>query len=475
MSLAAVESASPTPTSLAELLATQRAAFAADPYPSADVRRRRLDKLASVLLERKDDIARAVSEDFGNRSRHETLMAEVFVTVSNVRFLSKNLERWMRRESRGVSLVLRPATAEIVPQPLGVVGVISPWNYPVQLAFAPVATALAAGNRVMLKPSELTPRTSALLAEMLSVFPADLVAVVQGPAEVGAAFAELPFDHLVFTGSTKVGRMVMQAAAKNLTPVTLELGGKSPAVVHPEYPIEKAAEAIAASKLFNAGQTCVSPDYVLVQQGRADAFVDAVRAVVGRLYPRLLDNPDYTSIVNGRHHARLQALLDDARAKGAELIEINPAAESFAGSQKLPLVIVRGATDEMAVMQEEIFGPILPIVEVPSVDRALGYVNEHPRPLALYYFDLDRSRVDRVLERTHSGGVTINECMLHVAEEHLPFGGVGPSGIGAYHGKEGFDALSHRKAVLRQPRLNGRWLILPPYGSRIERLFDWLL
>lgn len=475
MSLASIETA--VVPDLRARLDAQRDAFRRDPFPTIDVRRERLQKLIAGLMDRRTELADAISEDFGHRSKHETLIAEIYVSVAAAKYVLKNLKSWMKPESRGVSLALRPATAEVVPQPLGVVGVISPWNYPVQLAVVPIAYALAAGDRVMLKPSELTPRTSDKLAEMLRVlFPEDLVAVCTGGPEVGQAFAELPFDHLVYTGSTRVGRLVMQAAANNLTPVTLELGGKSPAIVHRDYPVERAADSIAAAKLFNAGQTCVSPDYVLVHPSRADALCEAIVAAAARMYPTLAANPDYTAIVNGRHKARIESYLTDARAKGATLVEVNPAKESFADAgTKLAPVLVRKPTEDMAVMQDEIFGPVLPIVEVESLDDAIAYVGDHPRPLALYYFDTDRARIDSVLRRTHSGGVTINDCMLHVAEEHLPFGGVGPSGMGAYHGREGFDALSHRKAVLRQPRLNGRWLISPPFGSRVERLLDWLL
>lgn len=456
-----------------------RAAFRSEPFPSLEVRRERIEKLISVMLDRRLELADAISADFGHRSKHESLMIEVFLPVTGARFVLKNLKSWMRPESRSVTLALKPARAEIVPQPLGVIGIISPWNYPVQLALTPLVYALAAGNRAMIKPSELTPRTGEKLAEILgSIFPQDLVGVVRGGADVGAAFAALPFDHLFYTGSTRVGRLVMQAAAKNLTPVTLELGGKSPAMIHPDYPVERVAESLAAAKLFNAGQTCVAPDYVLVHRDHADALSDAIVRQAARLYPRLADNPDYTSIINQHHRARLQSYLDDAKARGARLVEINPAGETFdtaTSHARMAPVIVRNPTEDMLVMQEEIFGPILPIVEVGSTEEAMRYVAEHPRPLALYYFDTDRARIDSVITRTHSGGVTVNECMLHVAEEHLPFGGVGPSGMGAYHGKEGFDALSHRKAVLHQPRLNGRWLIHPPFGSRIDRLLDFLL
>jgi coniferyl-aldehyde dehydrogenase len=476
MSLAAVDP-SASPPSLRARFDAQREAFRADVFPSFEVRRDRLQRLLSVLLDRQHELADAIDQDFGGRSKHETLIAETYVTVSALRFVLKNLKSWMRPEKRSTSLGLQPAGARIVPQPLGVIGIVSPWNYPMQLALVPLVYALAAGNRAIVKPSELTPRTSAKLEEILaSIFPADLVAVVQGGADVGAAFCELPFDHLFYTGSTRVGRLVMQAAAKNLVPVTLELGGKSPVIVHPEYPIEKAAEAIAAVKLLNAGQTCVAPDYVLVTRDRADALVDALQASMKALYPKLAANPDYTSIVNTHHRRRVQALVDGAVKAGAKPIVVNPANESFddAGNKMAP-VILRDVTDAMDVMQEEIFGPVLPIVVVGSVDEAVRYVNDHPRPLALYYFDRDTSRIDDLLRRTHSGGVTINDCALHVAEEHLPFGGVGPSGMGAYHGKEGFDAMSHRKAVLHQSRMNTRFLTLPPYTERTERIVDWLL
>ena len=477
MSLAPVDPESSPPPDLDKILETQRAAFTAAPFPPLEVRRERLEKLVAAILDRRAELADAISGDFGHRSKHESLMSEVFIPVSATRYILKHLKRWMRPERRGTSIALKPARTEVVPQPLGVVGIISPWNYPVQLALVPLAYALAAGNRAMLKPSELTPRTAEVMAEMLrGLYSDDLVAVVQGGPEVGAAFSGLAFDHLIYTGSTRIGRLVMQAAAKNLTPVTLELGGKSPAIIHPDFPIARAAESLAGAKLFNAGQTCVAPDYLLVRRDRADALCDEIVAAAGRMYPKLADNPDYTSVINDRHRERLGSYLADAREKGAKLVEINPSGESFAeAGNKMAPVLVRSPTEDMAVMQEEIFGPILPVVEVDDVAAALRYVNDHPRPLALYYFDTDKTRVDEVVRTTHSGGVTINECMLHVAEEHLPFGGIGPSGMGAYHGREGFDALSHRKAVFRQPRFNGHWLIQPPFGSRVERLLDWLL
>jgi coniferyl-aldehyde dehydrogenase len=477
MSLATVPDADPHLTRMRSLFEAQREAFRREPYPPLEVRRERLQKLLGALQERRHDLASAISEDFGHRSRHESLLVEVLLSANAIRYALKNLKSWMKPQARSTSITLQPAGSKVLAQPLGVVGVVSPWNYPVQLAITPLAYALAAGDRVLLKPSELTPRTAERLAELLgAAFPEDLVAVVQGGPELGQSFAELPFDHLLFTGSTHVGRLVMQAAAKNLTPVTLELGGKSPAIVHPDYPLDKAGRALAAGKLLNAGQTCVAPDYVLVRKDRADALVDSIVRSVSALYPRLAENPDYTSIVNARHRGRLQGYLADAQAKGAELVEINPADESFADAgNKMAPVVVRRTTEDMVLMQEEIFGPVLPIVEVESMDQARDYVARHPRPLALYYFDDDASRIDEILRSTHSGGVTVNDCMLHVAEDHLPFGGVGPSGMGAYHGREGFDTFSHRKAVLHQSRLNTRWLSQPPYDSKVERLIDLLL
>ncbi len=455
----------------------QRVAFRAQPYPDLHTRIDWLRRLEAACLDRRDLLADAISDDYGSRSRHETMVAEVFLTVTAIRHMIKHVKGWMKPRSRSVALTFKPGRAKIVPQPLGVVGIIAPWNYPVQLALLPLATALAAGNRVLLKPSELTPNTSQALADMLfDTFPADLVSTVLGGPEVGAAFASLPLDHLLYTGSTRVGRLVMQAAASQLTPVTLELGGKSPAIVHRDFDVVRAANSIAASKLFNAGQTCIAPDYVLLNRGSVAPFVAAIQAKVSSSYPTLVDNPDYTAIINARHRARLAGYLDEARTRGAEVIEINPAGESFdAASPKLAPHLVLGATDDMAVLQDEIFGPILPIVVVDDHEQAIAYVNDHPRPLALYVFDDDSRRVDRLLERTHAGGVTVNDCLLHIAQDDLPFGGVGPSGMGAYHGRDGFETFSHRKSVFYQPRVNASSLLHAPYGRTIERLLAWLL
>ncbi len=468
-----------TPTSelehLNQTFEAQRAAYRAQPVATYGQRKERLTALHRELLERKDQLAEAVDADFGGRSRHETLLAEVFIASQSLKQLRSHLREWMQPRQRPVSLVFQPATAQVVPQPLGLVGIISPWNYPVQLALVPIATALAAGNRVLLKPSEFTPNTAQALSELLGAcLPSDVAAVTPGEVEVAVAFSQLPFDHLFFTGSTSVGRHIMRAAADNLTPVTLELGGKSPAIVHPRYPIATAAERIAAGKLFNAGQTCIAPDYALVPRGRLDEFVQAFGAAAKRMYPSFVDNPDYTAIINDRHRDRLQALLTDAEAKGAQVRPLDSSSEA-APNGKLPPSIVLGATEDMGILQDEIFGPLLPVMPYDALDDAIRYVNDHPRPLALYYFDHDQGRVDRVLAETTSGGVCVNDTLLHCAEENLPFGGVGPSGMGAYHGPEGFENLSHRKAVFQQSRINGAGLFAPPFGRLVDGALKFLL
>jgi len=454
-----------------------KAAQRAEPMPSYEQRIVWLNALLRIVRTYRKEIADAISEDFGNRSCHETQIAEIFTLVTGIRYMKKHLKAWMRPESRHVMLAMRPGSAEVHYQPRGVVGVIAPWNYPFQLAIGPVATALAAGNRVMLKPSEYTPRTSMLLRRVIrDAFQPEVVTVITGGAETGAAFSRLPFDHLLFTGSTHVGRIVMRNAAENLTPVTLELGGKSPALVHDSFPLERAASRIAAGKWFNAGQTCIAPDYVLVPNAKLDALVEQLRASVSRAYPTLKDNPDYTSLVNDKHHQRIVDLVEDAQARGARKVEINPAGEQLAADgRKVPPTLLTGVNDEMRVMQEEIFGPVLPIIGYESIEQALGYINDRPRPLALYYFDFDKRRVQQVLEQTVSGGVTVNDTLIHFAVDDLPFGGIGPSGLGAYHGFEGFTTFSHVKGVFRQARINAAASMSPPYRERVDKMLDLLI
>ena len=426
-----------------------------------------LDRLAEAVRRHRDDLAKAVSADFGRRSRHETLAADVMTTLDEIRYLRRHLRGWMRPQRRGLNWAFLPARGEIRQQPLGVVGIVAPWNYPIQLALIPLADAIAAGNHALVKPSEHTPRTSELLARLIAeVFPSDRVCVVQGDASIGAAFSRLPFDHLVFTGSTVVGRAVMAAAAPNLTPLTLELGGKSPALVAPGYPIEHAADRIAAGKCFNAGQTCVAPDYVLVPRAQRDAFVRAYLASVKRRYPTLAANPDYTAVVNHRQAERLRAWLDDARERGVTVMQHRPDTEPPPpGVEVIPPTVLLDPPDEAKVMQEEIFGPLLPVKSYDDHDAAIAYINGRDRPLAFYPFDRDRARLRRTLDAVVAGGVCVNDCLIQFGQHELPVGGVGPSGMGHYHGHAGFLAFSKPMPVLYQSRLNGMKVFDPPFGK----------
>ncbi|MBR9987784.1 MAG: coniferyl aldehyde dehydrogenase [Desulfosarcina sp.] len=460
-----------------QLLNRQQTAFQMNPMPSAARRKGHLARLASALKAARHRLAEAIDTDFNGRSRDETLMAEIFPSLAGIRYAVDHASRWMRPDRRRVGLIFQPAQARVLYQPLGVVGIISPWNYPVYLTIGPLTGALAAGNRVMIKASEFTPNTTEALREMLAgLFADDHVAVISGDADVAAAFSRLDFDHLLFTGSTAVGHRVMHAAAENLTPVTLELGGKSPALVAPDYPIDRAAGRIAFGKCFNAGQTCIAPDYLLCPQARLDAFVNAFSTAVARMYPTMAANPDYTAILNQRQFKRLSGYLTDAREKGGRLVEINPSAEAFSGTGKMPVWLVLEPTRAMTVMQEEIFGPILPVVTYRQLSEAVDYVNGRPRPLALYYFDENSQRIQTVLNQTRSGGVCINDALAHVAQDDLPFGGIGQSGMGAYHGRAGFLTFSKARPVFERGRLNSTRLAWPPYGRRIHRwLYRFLL
>ncbi|MFK3973038.1 coniferyl aldehyde dehydrogenase [Pseudomonas sp. NPDC087358] len=452
---------------LERLFDRQRRAFAANPMPAAEQRRQWLDALRQLLSEERQTLIEAISADFSHRSADETLLAELMPSLHNIHYARRHLKKWMRASRRSVGMAFQPASAKVVYQPVGVVGVIVPWNYPLYLAIGPLVGALAAGNRVMLKLSESTPATGHLLKTLFArIFPEDLVAVVLGEAEVGMAFSRLAFDHLLFTGATSVGRHVMRAAAENLTPVTLELGGKSPAIVAQDVPIGDAAERIAFGKTLNAGQTCVAPDYVLVPQDRVTDFVEAYRQAVTRFYPTLTDNPDYTAIINPRHVARLNSYVADATSKGARVI---PLFEHGQG-RRMPFSLVLDVSDDMLVMQDEIFGPLLPIVPYERIEQALDYINQRPRPLALYYFGYSKAEQQRVLEQTHSGGVCLNDTLLHVAQDDLPFGGSGASGMGHYHGHEGFLTFSKAKGVFIKQRFNAARLIYPPYGKAIQKL-----
>ncbi len=463
-------------TELARLFDAQQAAFARERYPGDATRRDRLERLLALVNDNEKALIAAIDRDFGHRSAHETRLAELYIVTSGIRHALASLGRWMKPARVRTPLHLLPARGTLVRQPLGVVGIISPWNYPVQLALVPATGALAAGNRVMLKPSELTPNTSALLRDLVARhFGEDQFAVVLGDAAVGQSFAALPWDHLFFTGSTAVGRHVARAAAENLTPVTLELGGKSPALFAPDADLDVAAPRLAVGKLLNAGQTCIAPDYALVPRARRDAFVAATREAITKLYPSIGDNPDYTSIVSERHHARLVGLVDDARAKGATIVEINARGDTLAaGERKLAPTLIVDATDDMAVMREEIFGPLLPVETYATLDDAIAKINARPRPLAFYYFGGDVADRERVLTQTIAGGVTVNDTLWHFAHEGMPFGGVGASGIGAYHGEHSFRLFSKEKPVFHQPRFAATKRLRPPYGRSFEQVMALL-
>lgn len=465
----ATSAAAASADDVAALFSLQRTAFSEQRYPSHEVRRDRLERLASLIDRHEPEIVAAIADDFGVRPPQETRLTELFVVDVALRHASRNLADWMRTRRAPTPLYLRPGRSWIERQPLGVIGIVSPWNYPVQLALLPAIAALAAGNRALIKPSEITPATSALLAALVARYfsPAEL-AVVNGGADVGAVFARQPFDHLLFTGSTRVGRSIALAAAENLTPVTLELGGKSPALIHANANLAALSARLTIGKLLNAGQTCIAPDYALVPAQHAEALVQALRHAVTRLYPAPIDNRDYASIVDQRHHSRLIALLDDARAKGARVIELGPANGSTMGMRRMPPTLVLDVSDAMAVMQQEIFGPILPIETYATLDQAIERINARPRPLAMYMFGGSTTERRRVLEQTIAGGVTLDDTLWHFSNENLPFGGVGGSGYGAYHGERGFLTFSHQKPVFAQARASPGRLLYPPYGERFE-------
>jgi coniferyl-aldehyde dehydrogenase len=458
---------------LTALLERQRAAFLREGLPTRDQRLTDLVKLKKMILMRRDELTRSVSADFGHRAPYETTIMEIVPIVQGIDYLCRHLKRWMRPQRRHVAFYAMPGKAHVVYQPRGVVGIVSPWNFPLGLALMPLATAIAAGNRVMLKPSELTPTTTALMANMLrEIFAEEQVATVTGGADVGAAFSALRFDHLLFTGSTNVGRAVMRAASDNLVPVTLELGGKSPAIIDRGFSTDRAASSIAYGKLANAGQICIAPDYVILHEEDRDNFVASYTRAARKLYSDGTSDPSYSSIINAHHVHRLEALIQDAKNKGAQIIDIGFGAKR---ERTLAPVLVLGTTPDMEIMQEEIFGPILPIVSYRDVSEAITYVNAAPRPLALYIFSEDRHLVDRVLAQTTSGNVTVNDTLMHYAIDDLPFGGVGASGIGAYHGEEGFKTLSHAKGIFDQPKWNLAGLVRPPFGRMTNLILSYLL
>lgn len=464
------------------MLAAQRAAFMDELPVTAATRKDRLSRAIAMIEANGARFCDALSEDFGHRSREQSMITDIAASITPLKHARSHVDKWMRADKRPVlfPLGLLGAKGRVEYQPKGVVGVISPWNFPVNLVMGPLAGIFAAGNRAMVKTSEFTPTVAALFEEVVpQFFDESELAFVSGGPDVGKAFAALPFDHLIFTGATGIAKHILHAAADNLVPVTLELGGKSPVILGKGADVAKATERVAMGKMLNAGQICLAPDYMLVREDQEAATVEGLKSAASAMYPTLLANPDYTAIINDRHHQRLSDWIDDARDKGAEVITVNPANEDFSGSnsRKMPLTIVRNATDEMTVMQEEIFGPILPVRTYAAIDDAIGEVNRRDRPLALYYFGPDGDERRRVLDRTISGGVTLDDVIFHVSQEELPFGGIGPSGMGSYHGHDGFRTFSHARSVFQQSKLDVAKLggLKPPYGAATRKAIARLM
>ena len=454
---------------LQAMLNTQKNAYRQAPAPSAQTRIELLKRLKVALLSHKDNLVTALNEDYGQRPTQDTLISDIMPCVMNINYTVKRLKKWMKPQRRHAGLLLAPASIEVHYQPLGVVGIMVPWNFPVMLTLGPLITAIAAGNRAMIKLSEFTPVTNkALIAMLGEVFDDDMVAVVEGEADIAAKFSALPFDHIIFTGSTTVGRHVMRAAADNLTPVTLELGGKSPVIVAPDMPIATAVERLIFGKCLNSGQICVAPDYVFCPQEKVSEFIGEYKKQFQKMYGSENNSIDYGNIINDSQYSRLTSWLDDAVSKGAIVASANDQ-EIDRSSRNLATQLVTNVNDDMILMQQEIFGPILPIMGYKTIDEAINYVNDRPRPLALYIMSFDKPTQQHLLAYTHSGGVCINETVFHVAADDAPFGGLGASGMGHYHGNEGFHTLSKAKTVLKRGKLNTGKLVHPPYGRSIQK------
>ncbi|MDX7923541.1 coniferyl aldehyde dehydrogenase [Aeromonas media] len=466
----AISTESPDKFSLPEQLHRLKQACQAHPMPSLAQRRNRLIALKGALLAHKQPLCDALALDYGQRSDYDSLVADILPCVMQINYSLKRLKGWMRPARRHPGLLLAPARVEVHYQPLGVIGIMVPWNFPVMLSLGPLIGAIAAGNRAMIKLSEFTPHTNAVLRTLLAqVFDDDEVVVIEGDAGLAAAFSTLPFDHLLFTGSTAVGRRVMAAAAPQLTPLTLELGGKSPCLIAPDMPLALAVERMIFGKSLNAGQICVAPDYVLLPRGQEQPFIEAYQAHFRRLYPKGLDSPDYGSIINGAQYERLTGWLAEAKQAGAEVHPCaSPARDD--GTRRLVPHLLTEVPGHCQLMQQEIFGPLLPLVPYDSIEEAIAYVAARPRPLALYLMSLDETLQSRLIRETHAGGMAINECLFQVAADDAPFGGIGPSGMGHYHGHEGFLTFSKAKTVLRRGRFSAGTLIHPPYRRWYQKL-----
>ncbi len=467
----------PITEAMMKTLQAQRDDYIAEGFVSAETRIDRMRRGMEAVSKHQDRFVEALNTDFSCRPKELSMLTDVAASIQPFKSAMKQVRKWMKPEKRKSTfpMGLLGGRSRIEYQPLGVVGVISPWNFPVNLTFGPMADILAAGNRAMIKPSEFTPHTSEVMAEVVrEAWDEKEVAIFTGGPEVGAAFSGLPFDHMLFTGATSIARHIMAAAAKNLVPVTLELGGKSPVLISRSADIKKAVNRVMLGKTMNAGQICLAPDYLMVPEEKLDEVVAEVQAIVAEMYPTLLANEQYTSVVNDRHFQRLTENIEDAKAKGAEVIACNPANEDFAnqqGTHKIPPTIIKNPTEDMRVLEEEIFGPLLPIRTYKDFGETIDYVNAKPRPLALYYFGEDAGEERAVLDRTTSGGVCLNDVIMHIMQEDLPFGGVGPAGMGAYHGFEGFKTFSHAKSIYKQSKLDVAGLggMRPPYGKNTEK------
>jgi len=466
----------PITESMMRVLEAQRADYLAEGHVSAETRIDRMRRGMNSVAKFQEQLVEALNSDFTCRPRELSMLTDVSASIMPFKSAIKHVRTWMKPEKRKTMfpLNLLGGRSRIEYQPLGVVGVISPWNFPANLTFGPMADIIAAGNRVMIKPSEFTPAVSQVMADIVKdAWDEKEVAIFPGGPEVGAAFSALPFDHILFTGATSIARHIMAAAARNLVPVTLELGGKSPVLISRSADIKTAIGRIMLGKTMNAGQICLAPDYLMVPEEKLDEVIEEAKKAVAEMYPKLLDNPQYTSVVNERHFQRLQENLADARAKGAEVIELNPAGEDFSSQQgtfKIAPTVVKNATDDMRVLEEEIFGPLLPIKTYKDFGETIAYVNSKPRPLAVYYFGEDSKEERDVLDRTTSGGVCLNDVIMHIMQEDLPFGGVGPAGMGAYHGYDGFKTFSHAKSIFKQSKFDIAGLagMRPPYGKKTE-------
>lgn len=456
--------------SLTSILAQQKQEYRLSPAPSIHYRKEQLTALKKALLSHQDELVAALNKDYGQRAKQDSLLADILPCVMNINYTLKRLKKWSKPQRRHAGLLLSPAKVTVHYQPLGVIGIMVPWNFPIMLSIGPLIAALAAGNRAMIKLSEFTPATNAVISSMLgSIFDDKTVAVIEGEADVAATFSSLAFDHLVFTGSTNIGRHVMRAAANNLTPVTLELGGKSPVIIADDIPIDTAVERLLFGKCLNAGQICVAPDYIFCPQDKVDKFISAYQQQFTAMYPKHASNTDYANIINATQHKRLLAWLDDAIDKGASVVSAS-GEEINRQTRQMATQLITQVTDDMQLMQAEIFGPLLPIIPYKSLDKVVTYINDRPRPLALYIMSFDKNTQQLLLDKTHSGGVCINDTIMHVAADDAPFGGIGDSGMGHYHGKEGFLTFSKAKTVLSQGKINMGKLVQPPYNTFMQKL-----